>query len=128
MTRHGRSRGQHRRVQPLAEPARRPERVREPSRLQRTLHARRLGAHVRPPAGPGSADVRDDDPVGAAYEPHQPALGTALPAPQTRARRDMLHASVDAGSAPSVSDADGADASALGAGSRRAASHSSAAA
>jgi hypothetical protein len=127
MARHRRqaSPGQHRRLQSLAQPARRPEGVGESTRLQRTLHARGLPTHVRAPTRPPPRDVCHDHAVGVAHEPDELVLRTASSAPQTRAGRDMLHAPVDGGSA---SDADGAGASVPAAGSVRAASHSSAAA
>jgi hypothetical protein len=125
MPRHRRraSPGQHVRLQSLAQPARRPEGVGKPTRLQRTLHALGFPTHVRPPTRPPPRDVRHDHAVGVAHEPDELVLRTASSAPQARAGRDMLHAPVDGGSA---SDADGASAPA--AGSLRAASHSSAAA
>ena len=113
----------HGQPQSLTRPARRPERVRETSRLQRALHALGLDAHVDAPAGPDPVHVRDNDAIRTSHEPDELVLGTALPAPQTRANRDMRHAPAVGGSA---SEAAGASASA--AGSARAASHSSAAA
>jgi len=78
--------------------------VPEPPRLQCSLHAIGHGAHVRAPARPDCFLVHDHDPVGAPYEPHQRTLRTALPAPETRAGRDMAHASLAGGSGSAPTD------------------------
>ena len=56
------------------------------------------GAHVSTPPRPDCRPVRDHDTIGAPYEPYHRALGTSLPAPETRAGRHMAHASLDGGS------------------------------
>jgi hypothetical protein len=98
--------------------------VREAAPLQSALHAGELGTHIRAAARPPADDVGHDDAIAAAHESDELVTGTALPASQARAGRNMPHPSVDGGSAPG---AEAVGASASGAGSRRAASHSSAA-
>jgi hypothetical protein len=114
--------GQRGRLQSLAQPTRRPERLRQTSGLQRTLRAAGFNAHVRAPTRLAASGVDDDDAVGATRQPHELALCAPLPTPQARAVGHMLHVPVDGGA--TSSPADTADAGASGAGSARAASHS----
>jgi hypothetical protein len=118
--------GQHDRLQSVRQPARRPERVREPSGLQRSFHALALRTHVGATPGSVPAGVDSDDAPGPAHQADELTLGAAVPTTQARASRDMPHVPVDGGSASG--GAASAGASATGAGSARTASHSSAAA
>ena len=115
---------QHRERQSLVGPARGPKRMREPSALQRALHAVRHGAHVG--AAPRRPRPDHHDTVRASHEAYELALGAALPATETRTSRRMLHVP---GVGDSASPAGASAAGGLsGAGWLRAVSHSSAAA
>jgi hypothetical protein len=128
MAGHGRrvARSQHDRLQSVRQPARRPERVRKPSGLQCSFDALALRTHVGATPRSVAAGIDVDDAPGAAHQADELTLGTALPAAEARASRDMPHVPVDGGSASG--GAASAGASATGAGSARTASHSSAAA
>jgi len=78
-----------------------PQRLREPTALQRTLQTRHLDAHVRSASRRATGGVAHDHAVSAPNQPHQLALGAALPTTCARADRDMLHASAG-GCSPSV--------------------------
>jgi len=78
-----------------------PQRLREPTALQRTLQTRHLDADVRAAPHRTAGGVAHDHAVGASDEPHQVTLGAAPPTAHARADRDMLHASAG-GCSPSV--------------------------
>jgi len=138
-SRHHLARGQHARFQPVSHPARGAKRVTETCRLQRALGAGGIGAHVRAAPRPATVLVDHHRTVAVSHEPHQLMLGAALPASQTRARRNMLHvpadadpsSPVDAAAAPAAASfaaASLAAAASFAAAWARVASHSSAAA
>ena len=98
------------------------QRLREPTALQRTLQTRHLDAHVRAAPRRAAGGVARDHAIGVANQPHQLALGAALPTAHARADRDMLHAS-PGGRSPSADVT-----SAVGSREAWAATHASAAA
>ena len=90
---------------PVPHPARHAARNACPSRPASSCAPRSRARRTRTRPGPaGLLPVHDHDPVGAPYEPHQRSLRTALPASETRAGRDMAHASLDGGSGSAPAD------------------------